>query len=168
MPWGNYHPYEFRIRDCHWRIPYPEIDDYYEIDVRDARTTTLAQVLAEPDFKKLRYSYDFGDDWDHTITADRRFSSDLWDEFPQLIDAKGRCPPEDIGGPWGYAKYLEAMSDPNHPRHAEFIQGLGRRDPNQIDRLAMEVALARFVKSTPRKRRRRPKHKAARAATGAT
>ena len=62
MPWGNYHPYEFRIRDRHWRIPCPEIDDYYEIDVRDARKTTLARVLAEPNFKTLRYTYDFGDD----------------------------------------------------------------------------------------------------------
>ncbi len=168
MPWGNYHPYEFRIRDRHWRIPYPEIDDYYEIDVRDARKVTLAQVLAEPDFKKLRYTYDFGDDWGHTITVERRFSRELWDEFPRLIDAEGRCPPEDVGGPWGYAKYLEAMSDPHHPRHAEFVQGLGCRDPNEIDRPAMELALTLFVKSPRRTPRRRPKPKAARAATDAT
>ena len=148
MPWGNYHPYEFRIRDRHWRIPWPETDDYYEIDVHDARKTTLARVLTEPNFKVLRYTYDFGDDWQHTINIERRFSAQLWDEFPRLIDARGRCPPEDVGGPWGYAEYLKAMSDPHHPRHAELIEWLGRRDPNQIDVPAMEAALAQFAKYT--------------------
>ena len=155
MPWGNYHAYEFRIRDRHWRIPYPDIDDYYEIDVRDARKTTLGHVLAEPNFKTLRYTYDFGDDWQHTIKVERRFSAELWDVCPRIIDAKGRCPPEDIGGTWGYAQYLAALSDPNHPRHAERIKWPGRRDPNEIDRLAMEAGLARFVKS-PRQTPRRP------------
>lgn len=157
MPWDSTHPYEFRIRDRHWRIPYPEIDDYYEIDVRDSRTTTLDRVLGEPDFKTLRYTYDFGDDWQHTIKVERRFSAELWEVFPRLIDAKGRCPPEDIGGPWGYGEYLQAMSDPLHRRHAELIERLGRRDPNEIDRPAMEAALARFVgapQPTPQRKRK--------------
>jgi hypothetical protein len=29
-----------------------------------------------------------------------------------LLDAVGRCPPEDVGGAPGYADYLEATSDP--------------------------------------------------------
>jgi Plasmid pRiA4b ORF-3-like protein len=157
MPWDNYHPYEFRIRDRHWRIPCPEIDDYYEIDVRDARKTPLARVLAEPNFKALRYTYDFGDDWQHTIKVERRFSAEQWDVFPRLIDAKGRCPPEDIGGTWGYATYLAEISDPHHPRHSEPIKWPGRRDPNEIDRPAMEAALARFVKSPRRTPRRAAK-----------
>ena len=64
--------------------------------------------------------------------------------YPHFVDARGRCPPEDVGGPWGYADYLEAMSDPTHKRHAEFMSWLGRRDPNEIDRQAMEMALAQF------------------------
>jgi hypothetical protein len=46
--------------------------------------------------------------------------------------------------PWGYAQYLEAVSDP-HQRHAEFVEWLGRRDPNGIDIAAMEAALSMFV-----------------------
>ena len=67
------------------------------------------------------YIYDFGDDWRHTIKVERRFSAELWEDYPRLVDAKGRCPPEDVGGPWGYAEYLDAMSDPTHTRHAELI-----------------------------------------------
>jgi Plasmid pRiA4b ORF-3-like protein len=33
--------------------------------------------------------------------------------------AGGRCPPEDIGGPWGYAEFRDAIHDPKHERHAE-------------------------------------------------
>jgi hypothetical protein len=36
-----------------------------------------------------------------------------------LIEAKGHCPPEDIGGPWGYGEFLEAIVDPSHERHRE-------------------------------------------------
>jgi hypothetical protein len=39
--------------------------------------------------------------------------------YPRLIEAKGRCPPEDVGGPWGYAEFLEAIADPGHERHRE-------------------------------------------------
>ena len=40
--------------------------------------------------------------------------------YPRLIEASGRCPPEDIGGPWGYAELLEAMGDSKHEHHDEF------------------------------------------------
>lgn len=147
MPWDNYHGYSFYLRmtEVHWAIPPPDHLDF-GFDTRDATATTLADVLSEPNFKVLRYTYDFGDDWHHTIKVGRRFSAELWEEFPRLIDAKGRCPPEDVGGPWGYAEYLEAMSDPAHKRHAELLGWLGRRDPNEIDRAAMEAALSRFVR----------------------
>ena len=27
------------------------------------------------------------------------------------------CPPEDVGGAFGYAEFLAALEDPAHPRH---------------------------------------------------
>jgi hypothetical protein len=42
--------------------------------------------------------------------------------YPILIDAEGRCPPEDCGGPWGYADLLEVLADPTHERHAEMAE----------------------------------------------
>lgn len=146
MPWDNYHMYYFYLRlidDLRWGLPPPEDLDF-GLDIRDSRAATLASVLAAPNFKVLRYNYDFGDDWRHTIKVERRFSAELWERFPRLIDAKGRCPPEDVGGPWGYANYLEAISDMTHKRHAELVGWLGHRDPKEIDRQALETALARF------------------------
>ncbi len=156
MPWDNYHSYDFRVRETCWGIPIPELEDF-GFPVADARKATLAQALSEPNFKTLRYIYDSGDDWRHTIKVERRFAAELWDTFPRLIGAKGRCPPEDCGGPWGYAEYLEAMSDPHHPRHTELVGWLGRRDPNEIDIPAMEAALSLFVKQPKQPTRRAAK-----------
>ena len=36
------------------------------------------------------------------------------------------CPPEDVGGPAGYADFLRVIADPNDPRHLEMRQRLGR------------------------------------------
>ena len=157
MPWGNYHLYQFHVRERRWGIPMPDVDIY---PIADARKTTLARALSEPGFKALHYTYDFGDDWRHTIKVERRFAAELWDAFPRLVAAKGRCPPEDIGGPWGYAEYLEAMSDPHHPRHAESMKWLGRRDPNEIGTAALEAALGRFVKPATLPTRRAAKRMA--------
>ena len=32
--------------------------------------------------------------------------------YPRLVEASGRCPPEDVGGPWGYRDFLEGIADP--------------------------------------------------------
>ena len=45
--------------------------------------------------------------------------------YVRLIDATGRCPPEDVGGPWGYEDFLAALADPQNPRHAELVEWYG-------------------------------------------
>lgn len=147
MPWENSHLHAFYLRlieGPRWAPPSP-FDDDFGIKSRDSTRTTLAEVFAEANFKVLRYNYDFGDDWRHTIKFERRFSAELWDEFPKLIDAKGRCPPENSGGPWGYAELLAAISDPAHKRRSEFHQWFGDFDPKEVDRAAIETALRQFA-----------------------
>ena len=149
MPWDNTHMHAFYLRMIdgpRWAPPLPfDLDDGFGPPTRDSQQTRLADVLAEPSFKALRYNYDFGDDWRHTIKVERRFSAELWDEYPRLIDVKRRCPPEDCGGPWGYADYLEAISDPAHKRHRELLRWRGAFDPDQVDRAAIEKALLRVA-----------------------
>jgi hypothetical protein len=63
--------------------------------------------------------------------------------YPRVIGASGRCPPEDVGGPSGYAEFLEAINDPKHSRHVELSEWIGGHfDPEDVqeDILAMEVA----------------------------
>ena len=101
----------------------------------------MADVLAEPSFKMLRYTYDFGDDWRHTIKVERRFTAELWDDYPRLTDVKRHCPPDDCGGPWGYSEYLEALSDPGHKRGRELLRWRGPFDPEAVDRGSLDTAL---------------------------
>jgi hypothetical protein len=86
MPWENSHLHAFYLRlidGPRWAPLSPLDDDFdFGIKTRDSTRTTFMEVLAEPNFKVLRYNYDFGDDWRHTIKVERRFSAELRDEFP--------------------------------------------------------------------------------------
>ena len=157
MPWENSHLHQFYLRMIdgpRWGPPTPFDDDLgaFGIEKRDSTRTSLADVFAEPTFKVLRYNYDFGDDWRHSIKLKRRFSAEQWEEFPKLIDAKGRCPPENCGGPWGYAELLEALLDLSSNRRREFRGWLRNFDPNQIERAAIEAAFLPFAKLKPAKK----------------
>ena len=54
---------------------------------------------------------------------------------PFLLEVLGRCPPEDVGGPWGYEEFREALADTNHERHAELVEwwGSAHYDPGDVD-----------------------------------
>jgi Plasmid pRiA4b ORF-3-like protein len=66
--------------------------------------------------------------------------------------ASGRCPPEDVGGPWGYAEALEAIRDPNHERHAELTEWIPDDfDPAVVDTERLEANLDDLAKRWARK-----------------
>jgi hypothetical protein len=44
------------------------------------------------------YFYDFADGWQHRITFEDRTPPDRRHLYRRLVDARGRCPPEDVGG----------------------------------------------------------------------
>lgn len=47
---------------------------------------------------------------------------------PMLLEATGNCTLEDVGGPWGYQEFCEALADPAHERHAEALESWGSSD----------------------------------------
>jgi hypothetical protein len=106
---ANSHLYEIRARGVRWSTPFPDQDSGG--DFLDARKVRLSEVLEDVGTKTLKYLYDFGDGWEHTIKIERLIDPEPSTLYPRLIEAKGRCPPEDIGGPWGYAEFLEAIAE---------------------------------------------------------
>jgi hypothetical protein len=129
-----------------WGLPDP---DWGEGPL-DARKTRLIDALEDTGAKTLKYLYDFGDGWEHTVKVERITDAMPGLIYPFLIDATGRCPPEDVGGPWGYAEFLAAIGDPKHESHAEMVQWVGAPfDPDTIDfdehAKAVEVASAEVV-----------------------
>ena len=158
MGWTNSHLYEIRAGDVGWSTPIPDVDGAG--DFLDARKARLNDVLADVGTKTLRYVYDFGDGWEHTIKIERLIDPEPGTLYPRLTEASGRCPPEDVGGPFGYAEFLEAMRDPKHERHAEFAGWIDEDDfdPTTVgaDRLTEHVAaLAKYWARKPATKRAR-------------
>lgn len=123
MGWTNNHLYEIRAGDVRWSTPCR--DDGWSGDFLDARKARLSDALENIGTKTLRYLYDFGDGWEHTIKIERLADPEPRVLYPRLIQVSGRCPPEDVGGAWGYREFIEALDDPHHKHNVEMRQWVG-------------------------------------------
>jgi hypothetical protein len=150
LGWTNSHLWEFRARDTGWGLPDPEWDA--GSGPLDARKTTLHRVLDDTGTKTLKYLYDFGDGWEHTIKVERIAAADPRRTYPVLIEAAGRCPPEDVGGPPGYEEFLAALADPAHESHADMLEWCPDGfDPQAVDPVRIEQALHKTAARWTRK-----------------
>ncbi len=52
-------------------------------------------------------------------------SDDPLVRYPVCLTGKRACPPEDCGGVWGYAEFLEAIQQPDHPEHESMLEWAG-------------------------------------------
>jgi hypothetical protein len=155
MGWTDTHLYEIRAGDVGWGAPDPDSGD----GPLDARKARLLDVLEDVGVKTLHYLYDFGDGWEHTIKIERITDAMPGVAYPRLLEATGRCPPEDIGGPWGYGELLEAIADPTHERHAEYKDLIGEVfDPHAVDLDGHAQALDALAKQWTRKSALKRKH----------
>src|SRR4051794_24697397 len=137
MGWYDSHLHQFTVGRIHYGVPDP--DDFEE--VRDERRVRLNQILTEPK-QKLVYEYDFGDGWEHVMLLEKVLAPEQGTEYPRCIAGKRACPPEDVGGVWGYASFLEIMRDPKHPEHAEMLEWVGGEfDPEEFDLAVVNQAL---------------------------
>lgn len=92
---------------------------------------TLEQVA--PAVKdKFRYTYDFGDDWEHEILVEKATPADPAATYPAVVGGRRAAPPDDCGGIWGYQDLIEVLADPNHPEHQERLEWLGLDDASQF------------------------------------
>lgn len=62
--------------------------------------------------ERFSYVYDFGDWWDHDVRIEPLQQADLRCGVPRCIAGRGTCPPEDCGGPQGYATAVSEAFDP--------------------------------------------------------
>jgi hypothetical protein len=114
MGWLNYHLYLFTINGREYGTPHPD----WDMKVYDARRYTLERLFpAIP--VEFTYTYDFGDGWRHTIVIEDEEDAAYRKQYPICVAGTGACPPEDCGGPPGYAELLRVLADPQHPEHAD-------------------------------------------------
>jgi hypothetical protein len=128
MGWDNYHLYSFSVDGQ----LYSEPDRAREMGMANASRAKLSRLILRPK-RKFRYTYDFGDNWEHDILVEKILPRQEGAPYPIVLEGKRACPPEDVGGPWGYTEYLEAIRDPNHERHNEMLEWGGEFDPEAYD-----------------------------------
>jgi Plasmid pRiA4b ORF-3-like protein len=146
LGWTNSHLFEIRAKDARWGLPDPNWRDDGPLDARKAR---LADALERAGTKTLRYLYDFGDGWEHTINIERQTDPEPNVVYPRLIEAVGRCPPEDVGGAWGYGDLIEALDDPGHDEMREWVGA--DFDPRRLDTESLKAEVAALAKRWSRK-----------------
>jgi len=159
MGWTNSHLHEFRAGRSTWGtsgMGGPIGDSFHS-----EKGATLQDLLDAGGGKAFHYIYDFGDDWDHEVRVERITEAEPGATYPRLLKAERRCPPEDVGGPWGYAHFLKAMADPAHEEHEELLEWHGAPfDPQDAEpeRIARDFAkLAKRWAATPRTPKATPK-----------
>jgi hypothetical protein len=121
MGWTDSHLHQF---EQNGQVFGTANNGFGSLPVADERRTRLDRVLRR-EKDALRYVYDFGDGWDHQITLEKLLPHNHRQQLPVCIKGKGACPPEDIGGLWGYYAVLEALRDPRHPDHEEYEDMFG-------------------------------------------
>jgi hypothetical protein len=147
MGWSDSHLWEFRAGGAGWGPRNPDFD--VGDGPLDAAKATLLHVLNDVGGKSIKYLYDFGDGWEHTIKVEKVFPDVPGLPQPFLLEATGRCPPEDIGGPPGYAEFLEAIADPKHDRHADYIERFGADfKPDMVNLKALEARVNAIAERT--------------------
>jgi hypothetical protein len=130
MGWGNYHLHDFTINGQVYGDPAD--DEFGEFGTKDEWRYMLNQVISTPG-TRFEYEYDFGDSWEHTLDVEKILPPGQGVQYPLCIKGKRACPPEDVGGIWGYEDFLDAIQDSEHPEHEEWLEWIGEFDPEYFD-----------------------------------
>lgn len=153
--WTDSHLHEYRAGEA-LRLGVLAIEEEFgESDLgspfQDERKWTIGK-LAQSSTTDWVYVYDFGDNWRHRLIfepTERRRSAELA-AAPLCLAGENACPPEDVGGHHGYATFLEALSDPHHHEHEQYMEWIGGVfDPRGFDLNRINADLRQ-----PRRRRR--------------
>ena len=133
MGWGNGHMHLFSMGGQDYGSPDPELGHSSDKNV------LLSQLLGGPG-DRLRYTYDFGDGWEHDIVLEEIRTAVPEETYPSCVTGKGACPPEDCGGAWGYADLKEILADPAHEEHQDMLDWLGLDAGKDFDPQKFSVA----------------------------
>lgn len=148
MGWQDYHPHTFTIG----KKRYTENPESKEDGARED-LYRLVDLIKQKG-RTFGYEYDFGDDWQHTITIeDSRFFKAAMQAPLVCLAGERACPPEDVGGVWGYDEFLKALKNPRHAEHGnykEWISGhpcyRGTYDSERFDSDTVNCELLKYLR----------------------
>ena len=145
MGWTNSHLHHFFINGEYYGMHMD--DEFGDMRTKDETHFKLNQLVSSKGFR-FGYEYDFGDSWEHELILEKILPAEKGSDHPVCIAGKRACPPEDVGGVWGYQDFLEAISDPDHPEHDNLLEWIGGSfDPQYFDLEEVNVRLRHLLRS---------------------
>jgi hypothetical protein len=126
MGWTNSHLHHFWVGEQLYGDPLLVQENFEDMEYEDSTSTKLSAILPRSGRRfAFEYEYDFGDGWRHEVLFEGCLRAERGKRYPVCIEGARACPPEDVGGTWGYQEFVEAMADPGHERHEEFRDWIG-------------------------------------------
>ena len=133
MGWQASHLHLFQAGDGRL-IGDPAEDFEGMMNFLDESALPVSSVLSS-EGQQLKYEYDFGDSWEHEVKLEKILTGEEAEPLPKCIKAARQCPPEDVGGLYGFYEFLDAMEDAAHPEHVAVREWCGGEqfDPGFVD-----------------------------------
>lgn len=128
MGWTDSHLHQFVFKGQKYSDPRYRLGT----GIIDERKKRLCEVISRTGSRFL-YEYDFGDGWRHELLLEQVQVQD--DSFrPFCVAGERGCPPEDCGGPLGFAELLEILGNPDHPEYDDRLEWVGEDfDPEYFE-----------------------------------
>lgn len=132
--WTNSHLHQFEIDGERYGDPQLLDDGFEDFHCIDSTVTKISEIIPK-DGKRFQflYEYDFGDGWEHEVVFEGCLRAEEGQRYPLCVEGERACPPEDVGGVWGYAEFLEALANPKHEQHEDYMEWAGPFDPENFD-----------------------------------
>ncbi|WKZ18047.1 MAG: plasmid pRiA4b ORF-3 family protein [Candidatus Jettenia sp. CY-1] len=133
MGWTNSHLHQFIVRGVYYGDDDPDFGLGSELEFISEHKIGLDQIVSQ-EKEKLIYEYDFGDGWEHQIVVEKILQPESTRSYPNCLTGKRACPPEDVGGVWGYDNFVEIIRDKKHPEHKAMLEWVGGDfDPEEFN-----------------------------------
>ena len=130
MGWTDSHLHHFIIDDEFYGNS--DDDEFGDMDTKNEKRYRLNQFVARKGFKFI-YEYDFGDSWEHTVHVEAILPIEKGKQYPVCLEGKRACPPEDVGGVWGYEDFQKVIANPKDPEYDEMMEWIGNFDPERFN-----------------------------------
>jgi len=135
MGWTNSHLHQFKIGGVIHGDPqllYDSRED--EKPPVNSLRTKVSKIIPKGGKRfQFDYEYDFGDGWEHEILFEGVLPAEKGVRYPRCLEGERACPPEDVGGTYGYQDFVKELANPKHKRHKEFLGWNGPFDSEKFD-----------------------------------
>jgi Plasmid pRiA4b ORF-3-like protein len=147
MGWTDSHLHQFivgtRSACIYFGVPDPEVA-HMGSETLNERRYAVADLAPIPKTRFI-YEYDFGDDWEHEVIAEKILPPDPALKHPVCLAGANACPPEDCGGTYGYCNLLNILADRKHPDHDDMKEWVSEEfDPSRFDLMEINAELRRL------------------------